>query len=185
MEQFDHLSIFISIIIALGFRHLILGFVSLINFRGKIKLYYPTIVWMVFLMLLQLLIWWVLFYQHTTSDWRFYKFLLYLIIPIGVSMMGHLLLPDLKPETDLEETYDHNRNWFFGLIAVIAFIGITQGSVSSSGFSFNLDLWFLIILFVLSACGLFIRLKRMQFPLSLAFLVWIVAYISIFFTRLG
>jgi hypothetical protein len=185
MKQFEHLSIFVSLIIALGFRHLILCFVSLINYREKIKIYFPTIIWMVFLMLLQLLIWWVLFYQHNTTNWMFYKFLLYLVIPIVVSMLGHLIVPSVNSETNLLESYYHNRNWFFGLLSIIAFIGITQGRITSASSHYDLDFLFQIILFVITVFGFFIKQKRFQLTLALTFLIWIVTYISIFFTRLG
>jgi len=126
MKQFDHLSIFVSMIIALGVRHLILSVVNMINLRGKIRIYYPTMVWMIFLLLLQLQIWWVFYYRHDNSDWSYFAFLLYLYIPITVSMLSHLLLPEVKAETDLEAIYYRNRKWFFGLLGSVAFISLLE-----------------------------------------------------------
>jgi len=185
MKQFEHLSIFVSMIIALGVRHLILSVVQMINLRGKVRIYFPTIVWIVFLILLQLQIWWVMFYQHDTADWRFFKFLVFLSIPIIISMSGHLLLPEIKPETDLKEIYYHNRKWFFGLFVTVAFVGLTQGDVASGGFHFGIDLFFRFTFFALSVVGLLISSKRLQLPISIAFLCWIIIYVSLFFTRLG
>ena len=96
MKQFDHLSIFVSMIIALGVRHLILSVANMINLRGKVRIYYPTLVWMISLLMLQLQIWWVFYSRHETSDWSYFAFLFYLYIPITASMLSHLLAPEIK-----------------------------------------------------------------------------------------
>ena len=185
MKQFDHLSIFVSMIIALGVRHLILSVASMINLRGKFKIYYPTLVWMVFLLLVQLQIWWVFFYRENISDWRFFAFLFYLIIPITISMLSHLLLPELKPGMDLEEKYNHNRKWFFGLLGAVVFVSLLDDFFTSGFREFDLNFWYRIVFIALSVVGICSGSKRFQLPLSLAFLFSFVIYVALLFFRLG
>lgn len=185
MKQFDHLSIFVSMIIALGVRHLILSLAGMINLRGKVRIYYPTLVWVAFLILLQLLIWWVMFFQHETTDWRFFKFLLFLTMPIIVSVLGHLLLPDIKPETALKDIYDHNRKWFFGLLIAVLLVSLTQGDMSTGGLHLNINFWIRVMFIALSIVGLLSGSKRLQLPLALAFLCSLIIWIAVSFIRLG
>lgn len=75
---------------------------------------------MVSLFLLLVFNWWVLFYRREVELWTFFGFLLYLLIPILVSVSGYLLVPEmeleLEPKFDLEKQYFHNRKWFFGIL---------------------------------------------------------------------
>ena len=185
MKQFDHLSIFVSMIIALGVRHLILSVAGLIHLRGKVKIYYPTMIWMISLLLLQLQIWWVFFYRHDNSEWLYFNFLFYLIIPITVSMISHLLLPEIKADTNLEEIYDHNHKWFFGLLASIAVVSLTEDFFRSGAAHFDLNFWGRVVFIVLSMFGLFYRSKRLQLPLAIVFLCLFIIYIALIFIRLG
>lgn len=185
MEQFDHLAVFISMIIALGVSQLIVSVGTMIHLRGKVRIYYPTLILMVFLLLLQTLIWWVLFYRHDTSNWQFFRFILYLITPIIVSMLGNLLVPEIKAETDLKEIYFHNYRLFYGLLAFVALLSLPQGDATTGGLRLSLDFWFRAMLVVFSITGVVNNSKRLQLPLALAFLCWILVYITIFFTRLG
>ena len=183
MKQFDHLSIFVSMIIALGVRHLILSVVNMINFRGKVRIYYPTMVWMIFLLLLQLQIWWVFYYRHDNSDWSYFAFLLYLYIPITVSMLSHLLLPEVKADTNLEGIYNRNRKWFFGLLGSVAFISLLEDFISFTQ-RFDLNFWFRVLFIVLCGTGLWNGSKRLQLPFALVVLVLFIVFIALIFLRL-
>ena len=183
MKQFDHLSIFVSMIIALGVRHLILSVVNMINLRGKIRIYYPTIVWMIFLLLLQLQIWWVFYYRHNNSDWSYFAFLLYLYIPITVSMLSHLLLPEVKAETDLEGIYNRNRKWFFGLLGSVAFVSLLEDFIVFAQ-RFDLNFWFRIIFIFFLVIAIVVGSKRLQLPIAFAFLILFIAYIALVFLKL-
>jgi hypothetical protein len=185
MEQFDHLSIFVSMIIALGVRHLILSVANMINLRGKVRIYYPTLVWMIFLLSLQLQIWWVFYYRHEISDWSFFAFLFYLYIPITVSMLSHLLVPEIKAETDLEKIYYHNRKWFLGLIASVAVASLTEDFISFGYSRPDLNFWFRIVFILFSVTGLFVGSKRLQMPIAFAFLFLFIAYVALIFLRLA
>ena len=185
MNQFDHLSIFVSMIIALGVRHLILSAANMINLRHKVRIYYPTLVWMISLLSLQLQIWWVFYYRHDNSDWSFFAFLFYLYIPITVSMLSHLLIPEIKAETDLQEVFFHNRKWFLGLIASIAVASLSEDFVSFGYSRPDLNFWFRIIFIFFLVIGIFIGSKRLQMPIALAFLFLFFAYIALIFLRLA
>jgi len=156
----------------------------MINLRGKVKIYYPTLVWMIFLLSLQLQIWWVFYYRHEISYWNFFAFIFYLYIPITVSMLSHLLIPDIKAETNLEEIFHQNRKWFLGLIASVAVVSLTEDYISFGVSRFDLNFWFRVIFIFFSVIGLFVRSKRLQLPISFAFLFLFIAYVALIFLKL-
>jgi hypothetical protein len=100
-------------------------------------------------------------------------------------MLGHLLIPELKAETDLEGIYEHNRKWFFGLLAGIAIVSLTEDFFRSGAAHFDPNFWFRVVFIVLSMTGLSFSSKRLQLPFALIFLCLFIIYIALIFMRLG
>ena len=109
MHVFDHLSIFVSIVIALGVTHLLSSLARLIHLRRHIKVYGPALVMAFSLLLLQIQIWWVSFYRRDILDWSFFGFALYLTIPATVSMLSYLAIPEPSEGGDMALDYNYNR----------------------------------------------------------------------------
>ena len=116
-EQFEFLSVFVSIIIALGISNTLSSAMRLIRRRGRVAMHYPTLIWLASFFIFQMLIWWLAFQRREWTNWTFYRFLLYLLMPILVSVPGYLLVPEIEvemePGFDLEREFNHNRRWFF------------------------------------------------------------------------
>ena len=184
MPEFNHLSIFISIIIALGVSHLVSSGARLIHLRGRVRIHYPTVIWMVTLLLLQVQIWWVAFYRRDVKEWTFFGFLLYLLIPIVVSMLGYLLVPQLDANTDLENEYYHNRKWHFGLLAGVVAVSLLEDAVRSGMARLDLNFSMRVAFLVLCGVGVTTRAKRAQLPVALAFLGLFVFYMVLVFAKL-
>lgn len=55
MNQFEFLSVFVSIIIALGISNILSSAMRLIRRRGRVRMHGATLVWMAVLFLLQVL----------------------------------------------------------------------------------------------------------------------------------
>jgi len=100
-------------------------------------------------------------------------------------MVSHLLLPEIKAETNLKEIYDHNRKWFFSLLGGVAVISLTEDFLISGVAHFDLNLWFRVAFVALSVVGFSFGSKRLQLPLALFFLCLFIIYIALIFIRLG
>lgn len=184
MHTFDHLSVFIAIIIALGVTHLISSITRYIHLRDRIKGYPPVLLWALSLLVLQVQIWWSSFYRREITQWSFFGFSLYLLIPILVSMLCYLALPELEAGTDMEREYHHNRKWFFGLLCITVMISLLEDFVRQRTLPSDANLWFRIGFGGLALAGYFISAKRFHFPLAIAFLLTLVAYIGAVFSHL-
>jgi hypothetical protein len=102
MRPFDYLSILVSIIVALGITALLSNAARYIRLRDEIVGYAPAAVWGVTLFLLLVQIWWVSFYRRDIGSFTFFGFILYLMIPVLVALLSHLVLSDLAPGTNVE-----------------------------------------------------------------------------------
>ena len=93
-------------------------------------------------------------------------------------------MPELKPESDLEQVYNHNRRWFFGLLAAVTVISLLDDLFLSGKVRFDLNggMRLLLLLICIMAFGL--RAKRAQLPIAVVFLVTLLSYIALVFWKL-
>jgi hypothetical protein len=184
MHPFDYLSIFVSIIIALGVTHLLSSFARLIHLRNNVGRCAPALIWAISLLVLQVQIWWVSFHRRDIEDWTFFGFSLYLLIPSIVSMLSYLVLPELHPQANIEREYYHNRKWFFGLLGTVILISLIEDFARSRAMHIDANFIFRAEFLALAIAGYFIEAKRGQLIIALAFLFSLVTYIAVVFLRL-
>jgi hypothetical protein len=183
MHQFDYLSVLVSIIIALGISHLLSSAAGLIHWRHRVKIYYPTLVWMTVLLMNQIQIWWVAFYRRQIMDWTFFGFLLYLMIPIIISMLGYLIIPETTPEANLEREYYHNRRWFFGLLGLVMVISFIEDFTRFGFVLMSLNSWMRVGFLAVCITGFACPAKRAQLVIALAFFATLLCHITFSFMK--
>ena len=188
MNQFEFLSVFVSIIIALGISYILSSALRLIRCRDRVAMHYPTLIWMASLFISQMLIWWLAFQRREWTNWTFFRFLLYLLMPILVSVPGYLLVPEieleLEPSFNLEREFNHNRRWFFALLVAMGTIGFVESAVSSGQWRLSFGSAFPLVQIALCLGGLGIRAKWAQLVIALTFLVALLFYIGLVFSQL-
>lgn len=184
MRPFDYLSILVSIIVALGVTALLSNSARYIRFRDEITPYAPSVVWVIALFLLQVQIWWVSFYRRDIESWTFFGFLLYLMIPVLVALLSHLVLNDLEPGTNTEVEFLKTRPWFFGLLQAAVALSLLEDWIRSGSVHLDANFWFRCLFLLIAAVGLLVKSKRAQLGVATAFLTSLVGYISIVFSRL-
>jgi hypothetical protein len=184
MHPFDYLSIFVSIIIAMGVTHLLSSFARLIHFRDQIGRCVPALIWAVSLLLLQVEIWWVSFHRRDIEQWTFFGFALYLLIPSIVSMLSFLVLPELHSQANMEKGFYHNRKWFFGLLGIVVLVSLTEDFVRMRTLQMDTNFAFRLEFVALAVAGYLIEAKRGQLAISIAFFCSLVAYIALVFLHL-
>jgi hypothetical protein len=188
MKEFEFLSVFVSMIIALGISNILSSAMRLIRRRGRVRMHVTTLVWMAVLFLLQVLAWWVAFQRREWTNWTFFRFLLYLLMPILVSVPGYLLVPEIElemePTYDLEREFNHNRKWFFALLAAMGAVSFVEFVLSSRGSKLGLSNVFPLVVIALCIGGFAIRAKWVQLLIAVAFLVTLLCYIGLVFSQL-
>ena len=188
MSQFDFLSVLVGIIIALGLSHLLSSAAQLIRRRHQVKMHDITLVWMGVLLLLLVQVWWAAFHRREVSHWTFFGFVLYLLIPILISILGYLLVSptelELHADFDLEKEYYDNRKWFFGILGSVVIISLGEDAIRSGTLTLDTNSSIRLGFLALCGTGFTISARLAQILVALAFLVALLCYLGFVFNQL-
>lgn len=191
MTQFEYLSVLVSIIVGLGLSHLLSSTARLIQLRKRVRLYAPTCGLVVILFLAQIQIWWAAFERRDESQWNFFSFLVYLLIPVLVALLSYLIVPDLDDEQEVEmkRAYYENKSWFFALFALAALVSLLEEYVpdyaATGQIRMDLDALFRGVFVLLSLAAALIRKEAFHFVAVFALLGLFLLYIFVLFLRLA
>jgi hypothetical protein len=123
MTPFEHISVLISVVIGFAITTLLAGAVRLIHRRDAVIFYWPTELWMITMLLLNVQIWWSRFAWRALQTWTFATFFAMLLVPIGAYALSALLVaePDERP-IDQRKEYFARRQAFFiiGVFTLVA-----------------------------------------------------------------
>jgi hypothetical protein len=186
MEPFEYLSVLISIIVGLGLTHLMTTGARLIQERGRVRFFVPTLVWMGMLFVLHIQIWWAAFEWQSRSSWTFFAFLLFLALPIGAYLLSILLVPDLDraEDPDLRQSYFANRVWFFGLLSAMPVVSLLHEAVHGGAIEPDADAAFRVVFGLTALLGLGSRNESVHWGIALGYAAAFAAYVAVLFRRL-
>jgi hypothetical protein len=121
MQVFDYLSVIVSVITGLGMTHVLSGVAELVYARKRVRFYWVSLFWMLFLFVSQVQIWWGLWDLRESRAWNFGSFLVLLLYPIATYLPASVVLPSLSTgeSVDLREHYYQNHRAFFSLFALV------------------------------------------------------------------
>jgi hypothetical protein len=122
LTAFEHISVLISIVIGFAITTLLAGAVRLVHRRDSVIWYWPSALWMVTLLIIDVQVWWSRFGWRGLQTWTFETFIAMLLVPIGAYVLSALLVAEpAEMPIDLRKEYFGRRQVFFGvLIATIA-----------------------------------------------------------------
>jgi len=126
MSSFEYITVLISIVLGLGITQILTGIADLIKKSHKVILYWPHILWILFVLLLHIQEWWLMYELKNFHPWRLPSFLFIMLYPINLYVMAKLLFPKkIKgKEVDLKIFYFKNYRKIFVLLILSAFISV-------------------------------------------------------------
>ncbi|MDB6163358.1 MAG: hypothetical protein JWL98_790 [Xanthomonadaceae bacterium] len=186
MSQFEYLSVLVSIIVGLALTQLLSGAARLIQLRGRVQPHATTLCWMVLLFLINTQIWWAAFDRRDSTDWNFFSFLLYLLMPITGFLLSYLVLPELgdSDAIDLSGNFNRNRPWFFGLLTFLPCVSLAEEGLRHGAVTLNGDTGFRVGFALFALVSGRIASERVQRWIALAALLLVCAYVAELFPRL-
>lgn len=125
MNAFEYLSVIIAIILSLSLSQLVVGLGRIIQLRRTIVFYWPTILAVLTLILVDIQFWWQTFNLRNHTNWSYFAFLAMVLLTILLTLVATLTLPNFDDgETDLRATYRNNAPWYFSMLvaANLAFL---------------------------------------------------------------
>src|SRR5258705_1186143 len=94
ISSFEYVTVLISIVLGLGITQILTGIARLIQKRDKLIIYWPHLLWIVFILFLHVQEWWVMYELKTFIPWRLPVFFFFMLFPITPFLMGKLNFPN-------------------------------------------------------------------------------------------
>ncbi len=187
MDAFSYLSVLISIILGLAITQILQGFRDLMQARSRLRLYWPSLLWAILLLVICVQEWWAMFGWRDYPRWTFPGFSLMLAQTIATYLAAALVLPDVHGDDpiDLRSYYYANHRWFFAMGAIAVSVSILKDWFLSGHPPEPLSNFVsqLVFIAILSACAITAR-ERMHKALAPLAAVLFSIYTLMLFMRL-
>ncbi len=129
ISAFEYVTVLISIILGLGITQILTGIADLIHQSGRVKVYWPHLLWVLIVLVLHVQEWWVTYDLRHYVPWRLPTFLFIMIYPVILFILARLLFPFGLQEglIDLKTFYYGNYRKFFLFAIGLAMLAILDG----------------------------------------------------------
>ena len=186
MDSFSYLSVVISIVLGLGAANLLMGLARIVQIRGRVSFYWPTIVWALTLLLIHVQTWWTMFGLRFVTHWDFVSFSITLAQPILLFFLSALVMPDFDRDDalDLRRNYFQQRRWFFAIFIAVLLVSLLRTYVLFGGLPAPADVAFHAFFFLLVATAATSSSDGVQKIAALVAAAGMLAYIALLFMPL-
>jgi hypothetical protein len=186
MDDFAHLSVLISIVLGLGITNLLMGLARIVQMRGRVKVFWPTLVWALTLLVIHVQTWWTMYGLTMVERWTFLAFAITLMQPILLFFLSALVLPDFDRDEalDLRANYFVNARWFFGILITVLVVSMARNYVLEGRLQKEADFLFHLCFIVGSAGGVIFRNETFHKAAALLAAGAIFAYVALLFSTL-
>lgn len=93
MSAFEYVTVLISIILGLGITQILTGIADLFHKSEKVTLYWPHVLWVLFVLILHIQEWWVTYELKSYQPWRLPTFLFIMLYPVNLFVLARMLFP--------------------------------------------------------------------------------------------
>jgi hypothetical protein len=181
-SYFSYLSVLVSIVLGLGIAHLLGSIIRLITHRTHVVFYWPSVVWVINLLLIMLLVWWTDFSLTNHTGWTFAIFVFTIAVPALLYVISGLILP--PGVEDMAAAYEENRRWFFSLLVIGILATFVQSYLLDGHLTFNADFGLKLLVAAITALPIFLPQNALQKAVAAVTLAWTVSYIFLLFQTL-
>src|SRR5579871_3747661 len=93
MSPFEYVTVLISIILGMGLTQLVTGFSSIIIRWERVKIYWPHLVLIFLVFIIQIQDWWATYELQSYAYWRLPTFLFMILYPVNLYLLARILFP--------------------------------------------------------------------------------------------
>jgi len=128
MTPFEYVTVLISIILGLGITQIVTGVADMVHQWERIKLYWPHMLWIVFVFFLHVEEWWVIYDMRQVHTWALPMFLFVILYPINLFILARILFPfgSSDSQTDFREFYFKNCRKFFVWVILLSLLSVME-----------------------------------------------------------
>lgn len=126
ISAFEYVTVLISIILGLGITQILTGIADLIHKSERVTVYWPHLIWILFVLLLHIQEWWLIYELKNYQPWRLPTFLFIMAYPVNLFVLARILFPyALKGKVvDLKAFYYNNYRKIFLIFIISALFSI-------------------------------------------------------------
>lgn len=126
ISAFEYVTVLISIVLGLGITQILTSVADLYHKSERVTLYWPHVLWILFVLVLHVQEWWVTYELKSFEQWRLPTFLFVMAYPVNLFLLAKMLFPStLKGKRiDLKSFYLNNYRKIFFLFIVSAILSI-------------------------------------------------------------
>ena len=187
MDEFEYITVLLSIILGLGVTQLLSGLARLLRDGRSLARAWWVIVIVLTLLLGILQVWWVSFMWRGVQNWTFFAYFAFMVLPILLYLLAYLALPaDLHLDGDqLAQAFIERRRPYYAILALVPLASFVQQWLLT-GVPPQPDLDTLMRLFwiVLAVPGFVSQRRSVQAGVAVLSLVLMLAYIDLLFLKL-
>lgn len=186
MDEFSYLSVLLSIILGLAFTEILTGFRGLLQARGRVRLYWPSLLWSFVLLVIYAQTWWAMFGLRTHHQWTFAGFAVVLLHMILLYMLAGLVLPHIgtTEAIDLRANYFSEHRWFAGIAVLTVGASLAKDLVLDGTLPGGMNLAFHLSFATIALIGGITRREWYHKFAAVAIAALFALYIVLLFTQL-
>lgn len=187
MDAFAYLSVLLSIILGLAITQVLQGYRGLLLSRSRVKLYAPTLIWSVLLLLFSAQLWWASFGLAGHRQWDFGTFAVLLLQTVLLYMMSAIVFPDVPStgKVDLEAHYFREVVPFFTTSVLMLGASIAKDWMLNDRLPLPANLAFHGFFAGVALLGIASRRPRLHLIIALVMVGFSIIYVGLLFARLG
>ena len=147
MDQFEYLSVVVSVITGLGITHLLTGLGRFLGGPDSPRVFWVHVIWSANIVLYQAFFWWFTFKWADNATWTFGLFMFVMAYAILLYLLAVILYPvELPPSFDFREHFHRRRRWFFFLLSFIAIVDVVDTMLKGRENVDAVDAWGVLFL---------------------------------------
>jgi hypothetical protein len=126
ISAFEYVSILVSIILGLGITQILSSLADLLYHHQKVKLYWPHVIWVVFIFFLHVQDWFITYQLKDLPEWNIPQLMFVLAYPILLFTCAKMLLPTNESEEsyDMRKFYESQYRVIFILVGLSVILSI-------------------------------------------------------------
>jgi hypothetical protein len=186
MDEFSYLSVLLSIILGLAVTEILTGFRGLLQARGRVRLYWPSLLWAFILLVIYAQTWWAMFGLRTHHHWTFAGFGIVLLHMILLYMLAGLVFPHISAteEVDLRANYFSQRRWFGAMAVLVVAASLSKDLVLDGTLPEKTNLAFHLVFAALAGGAIITGREWYHKAASIGLAALFALYIFLLFTQL-
>jgi hypothetical protein len=186
MDVFSYLSVLPSIILGLAITQVLKGFRLLMLTPSRLRVYWPSVLWAIILLLIDVQSWWAMYTLRYFKHWSFFDFAVVLAEMVPLYLLAALVFPNVELEgaIDLRTHYFQNHRWFFILAILLILLSISKPLVLFGQWPAPMDLSVQIVFATAAAVGAWTKREAFHKFLGPFVALLLCTYIALLFGRL-